>query len=280
MAHHLQRYRKDAEGGLGSDMSLVSRFVSLFRAESLNSEIRAEHDFHIASLTEELVEAGLEPEEAARQARLQFGNRVRAGEESHDTKGFAWLESTRQDFYYGFRTLVKSPSFAIVAILTLALGIGANTAIFSVVSGVLLNPLPYPDADRIITLFEEIPNFKDGSISYPNFLDWQRMNRTFSAIAAYRPTGFNLSGESEAEQLHGEMISAGFFEILGVESRAGANVSEGGRPPRRGSYGDDLGRAVEAEVRIGAKYHRPAVGSRWRRANGHWSSAFQFSAPN
>jgi predicted permease len=125
------------------------------------------------------------------------------------------------DLHYSIRQLFKSPAFAIVSIVTIALGIGANTTIFSVVNGVLLNPLPYPDARRIICLFEQIPNFKNGSISYPNFLDWQRMNRSFSAIAAYRPTAYNLSGEGEPEHLKGEMISAGFFEILGVNAIVG-----------------------------------------------------------
>ena len=120
------------------------------------------------------------------------------------------------DLQYALRQLFKSPAFTIVSILTIALGIGANTAIFSVVNGVLLNPLPYPNAGRIVSMFEKIPNFDNGSISYPNFLDWQRMNRSFSAIAAYRPTAYNLSGEGEPEHLQGEMISAGFFEILGV----------------------------------------------------------------
>ncbi len=146
----------------------------------------------------------------------------------------ASLESFLQDLQYGVRMLMKSPSFAAIAILTLALGIGANTAIFSVVSGVLLNPLPYRDANRIVSMFEEIPNFKNGSISYPNFLDWQRMNRTFLCDRSVSFHGFNLSGNGEPERLHGEMISAGFFEILGVnpvigrtftkeEDRLGAN---------------------------------------------------------
>ncbi len=207
-------------------MSLLSRFASIFRAERLNREIEAEQEFHIAARTDELIETGMEREEATRRARLQFGSRVRAREESHDAKLFAWLESICQDLYYGLRTLIRARSFAAVAILTLALGIGANTAIFSVVNGVLLNPLPYHDANRIICLFEEIPNFKNGSISYPNFLDWQRMNRTFSAIAAYRSTEFNLYGEGEPEHLHGEMISAGFFEILGVNPVMGRTFSK------------------------------------------------------
>jgi predicted permease len=171
----------------------------------------------------------------------------------------ASLESFLQDVQYAARMLMKSPSFAAIAILTLALGIGANTAIFSVVSGVLLNPLPYRDSSQIVSMFEEIPNFKNGSISYPNFLDWQRMNRTFSAIAAYRSDGFNLSGNGEPERLNGEMISAGFFEILGVnpslgrtfrkeEDRLGANptaiISEVLWKRKFGSAPDIIGRRL------------------------------------
>lgn len=197
-------------------MSLLSRFAHLFRTEGVNRDLDEEHEFHIAALTEELIEAGMEPAEAARQARLKFGNRLRAREESRDAKLIPWAESLVQDLGYGFRALRKSPSFAGIAILTLALGIGANTAIFSVVNGVLLNPLPYHEPGRIICLFEKFPNSKFTSISYPNFLDWQRMNRTFSAMAAYRAKGFTISGEGEPEHLEGEMVSAGFFEIFGV----------------------------------------------------------------
>jgi predicted permease len=137
-------------------------------------------------------------------------------------KSFA---SIAQDVRYGIRMLAKSPAFSLIAVLTLALGIGANTAIFSVVDGVLLNPLPFHQPSQLVSLFEEIPNFKNGSISYPNFLDWRRMNRSFDAIAAYRSTGFNLAGYGEPERLHGEMISAGFFEILGVNPLMGRTFS-------------------------------------------------------
>jgi predicted permease len=135
------------------------------------------------------------------------------------------LETLLQDLRYGFRMLVRSPAFSTIAILTLALGIGANTAIFSVVNGVLLNPLPFHDSNQLVSLFEKIPNFDKGSISYPNFLDWRRMSHTFSNIAAYRPDGFNLTGSGEPERLNGEMISAGFFEILGVPSLMGRTFS-------------------------------------------------------
>ena len=138
----------------------------------------------------------------------------------------AKLASLSQDLRYGVRVLAKSPGFSLIAILTLALGIGANTAIFSVVNGVLLNPLPYHQPDQLVSLFEEMPNFKNGSISYPNFIDWRRMNTSFSSIAAYRSTGFSLSGSGEPERLRGEMISAGFFEILGVNPLMGRTFSQ------------------------------------------------------
>ncbi|HZD96476.1 MAG TPA: ABC transporter permease, partial [Candidatus Sulfotelmatobacter sp.] len=85
---------------------------------------------------------------------------------------------------YAIRVLRKSPGFSVIAVLTLALGIGANTGIFSVVSAVLINPLPFHQPEQLVSLFQEIPNFKNGSISYPNFKDWRRMNTTFAAMAA------------------------------------------------------------------------------------------------
>jgi predicted permease len=121
-----------------------------------------------------------------------------------------------QDLRYALRVLAKSPGFSIIAILTLALGIGANTAIFSVVNGVLISPLPFHHPEQLVSIFEQIPNFTNASISYPNFVDWRRMNTTLSGMAAYRSVGFTLTGSGEPERLHGEMISAGFFEILGV----------------------------------------------------------------
>ncbi|HEY2236268.1 MAG TPA: ABC transporter permease, partial [Candidatus Angelobacter sp.] len=167
--------------------------------------------------------------------------------------------SLPQDLRYGFRVLAKSPGFCLIAILTLALGIGANTAIFSVVNGVLLNPLPFHEPNQLVSMFQEIPNFKNGSISYPNFLDWRRMNTTFAGMAAYRSTGFNLSGNGEPERLHGEMISAGFFEILGAnpimgrtftadEDRLGANstvmITEGLWQRKFGGRKDIIGQRM------------------------------------
>jgi predicted permease len=169
------------------------------------------------------------------------------------------LTSLPQDLRYGFRVLAKSPAFSLIAILTLALGIGANTAIFSVVNGVLLNPLPFRQPEQLVSLFQKIKNFDNGSISYPNFKDWQRMNTTFAGMAAYRSVGFNLSGNGEPERLRGEMISAGFFEILGVnpilgrtftvdEDRIGANptvmITEGLWQRKFGGRKDIIGQRM------------------------------------
>ncbi len=132
-----------------------------------------------------------------------------------------------QDIRYGVRMLRKSPAFTLVAVLTLALGIGANTALFSVVNGVLLNPLPYPHPERLITLHESKPNFDRGSISFPNFLDWQKDNHTFASMAVMRPTTFSLTGTGDAQQLSGEFISSDFFSILGVKPLLGRTLLPG-----------------------------------------------------
>jgi predicted permease len=131
------------------------------------------------------------------------------------------------DLRYGLRMLRKNPGFAIVAVLTLALGIGANTAIFSVVSGVLLNPLPYPEPERLAALYSKTAQFDQSSISYPNFLDWVRDNRSFSALAGYRQDDLSLTGMGEPERVPGEMVSASFFTLLGVKPVLGRTLVTG-----------------------------------------------------
>ncbi len=131
------------------------------------------------------------------------------------------MTALMQDLRFSFRMLTKSPAFTVVAVLTLALAIGANTALFSVVNGVLLNPLPYPQPDQLVTLHESKPNFNTGSISYPNFLDWQKQNRTLSAIAVSRSYSLSLTGLGPAEQAQAQYVTSDFFAILGVKPAAG-----------------------------------------------------------
>ncbi len=126
------------------------------------------------------------------------------------------LTGLGQDLRYGFRTLRKSPGFAAIAMLALALGIGANTAIFSVVNGVLLRPLSYPDPDKLLNVFETTSEFSQASVAYPNYLDWRRGSRSFTDMGIYRGDDFNFTGSGEPEQVAGEYVSASVFPTLGV----------------------------------------------------------------
>jgi predicted permease len=127
------------------------------------------------------------------------------------------MMSFLQDVRYGLRVLAKNPGFTAIAILTLALGIGANTALFSVVNGVLLNPLPFPNSDELVAVYTKSPTFQESSIAYPNFLDWQKDNHSFAALSAFRSDDYNMVGAGEPERVHIHMISAEFFPALGLQ---------------------------------------------------------------
>jgi predicted permease len=137
------------------------------------------------------------------------------------------METLIQDIRYAIRQLRNGPTFALVAVVTLALGIGANTVIFSVVNGVMLSPLPFPQPDQLVTLHENKPNFMGGSLSYPNFRDWQKDNHTFSSMAVGRRYAFSLTGLGDPEQANGEFISSDYFSILGVNPVLGRTFAPG-----------------------------------------------------
>lgn len=164
-----------------------------------------------------------------------------------------------QDLRYAFRTLWKSPGFTLVAMLALALGIGANTAIFSVVNGVLLQPLAYPEASRLMKIANSTSTSGDGSVAYPNYLDWRRRNASFTDMGSIRGDDFNFTGSGQPEQLAGAYVSASLFPVLGVAPAMGRNfLSEEDRPgaacpvilshgfwqARFGSDGNILGRIL------------------------------------
>ena len=128
-----------------------------------------------------------------------------------------------QDVRFAVRMLLKSRGFALIAVLTLALGIGANTALFSVVNAVLLHPLPFPNPDELYALYTKTSTFDQASISYPNFLDWQQQNRTFASVAAFRTDNYNMTGSGQPERLKARQISADFFPTLGLKTVLGRN---------------------------------------------------------
>src|SRR5580704_9789019 len=137
------------------------------------------------------------------------------------------MTTLTEDIRYGIRMLRQAPGFTLIVVLTLALGIGANTALFSVVNGVLLHSLPYPEPEQLVRLHGSKPSFETGSISYPTFRDWQKENKTFSAMAISRDNSFALSGIGEAEQVNAELISSDFFSLLGVKPVVGRVFAPG-----------------------------------------------------
>ena len=137
------------------------------------------------------------------------------------------MEGLLQDLGYGFRVLRRSPVFAMVAVLTLALGIGANTAIFSIFNAVLLSPLPYPHPEQLVAMGASKPNFQNGSISYPNFRDWQKDNRTFQSMAVFRATDYSLTGMGDAEEIPAQLVSSDLFPMLDVRPALGRGFAAG-----------------------------------------------------
>ncbi len=145
------------------------------------------------------------------------------------------MDTLIQDIRYGIRMLLKGRAVTVIAMLALTLGIGANTAIFSVINGVLLKPLPYAQPERLARIYEKSPQFDQMSVSYPNFLDWQEQSQSFEQMAIYRHQGFNLTGPQGPERTQGRLISANLFSLLGVKMAVGRSLLPeedrlGGRP--------------------------------------------------
>src|SRR5262249_42000144 len=132
-----------------------------------------------------------------------------------------------QDLRYGARMLLKQPGFTLVAGFTLALGIGANSAIFSVVNGVLLRPMPLEDPDRLIKIWETIPSSGQGTVSVPNLKDWREQNTVFNGIAAYAFSSVNLLAQESPEQLSGVTVTTNFFDVVGVRPQLGRAFQTG-----------------------------------------------------
>ena len=209
----------------------LDRLRALRDGDAVHREIDEEVRFHLDMRTEENLRRGMSPEEARREAERRFGRLTRIKEMGYEVRGGGLVETLRQDLRYGVRVLLKNPAFAAVVVVTLALGIGANAALFSVVNGVLLNPLPFPQPEQLVSLHQSRPNAPAGSITYPNFRDWQKENQTFSAMAISRSFSANLIGTGEAEQVAGRRVSANLFSVLGVKPALGRDFAPGEDEP-------------------------------------------------
>jgi len=191
----------------------------MWRRNRMQKELEEDIREHIERETQDNLERGMTPEEARHAAMRKFGNVTRVKEDVREAWGFVWLEQLLQDIHLGFRMLRKSPGFTAVAILTLALGIGANTAIFSVINGVLLSPLPYKDPKQLVVIKEHD--------SLPNVMDIQRQTRSFSQGGGINVDRMDYTGGTEPVQVHVGFIDAGFLETLGVQPMLGRMISSG-----------------------------------------------------
>jgi len=195
------------------------------RRSQMESEMDAELRFHIQTYSEDLVRSGIPRQEALRRATLEFGGAEKIKEECRDARGANFFESLLQDLRYGLRTLRKAPTFATIAILTLALGIGATTAMFSIVNAVLLRPLAYRQPGQLYIIREGIAEMAQFYPSFPanlnDFLRWQSQCRSFEQIAIVKPAGKILTGAGDSEEIHGGLGSANLLDVLGVQPQLG-----------------------------------------------------------
>ncbi len=220
----------------------LRRLVAFFTWTARDRDMDQEMAFHLESMIRDRVRAGMSEADAERDARRTFGSVVRMKEQGHDVRTLRLAADLRRDFRHGLRGIRRSPGFALAVVVTLALGIGGNTAIFSVVDQVLLRPLPYPNGDQLVTIYEvarsagSSSNYgnsratSDGptrmSVSPANWLDWQRESRTLQSIATWRTIVLTLTGAGDPIRLNAQLVSAEFFPLLGVAPLLGRTVSE------------------------------------------------------
>ena len=212
---------------------LRSLWKALWNRSQIESELDAEMRFHVESRAQDLLRSGLSREDAHRRARIEFGSIGSYQEKVRETRRVTWLEDFAQDLRYGWRVLRKNPGFAVVAVLTLALGIGANTAIFSVVYAVLLKPLPYAKSDELFNVFEAQPQegITGTGWSFMNFAELREQSHVFSEMAGVQKHQLTLTGQGAPAVVNTSVVTPELFSLFGEKPLAGrVFFSEDGKP--------------------------------------------------
>jgi predicted permease len=211
------------------------RAQSLFRRSRIEQELDEELRFHLEQRIAQEIAAGKTPEEARYAALRAMEGMEQRKEECRDSRRVNAIDNLVRDLRYGLRMLRKSPAFTSIAVLTLTLGIGANTAIFSVVNTVLLRPLPYPDPDQLVRLYETNTSITESrdSVSAPNFIDWRAQGRAFAGMDALRWEAFTLSGAASPDFIYGQRVTPGMLKTLGVRPAFGRDFSTDDAAPGR-----------------------------------------------
>jgi predicted permease len=201
------------------------RLACLFGQKKRDRELAAELETHLEMHIEDNLRAGLAPDEARRQALIKLGGVEPTKESYRRQRGLPLIETLIQDLRYGLRRLTRSPGFTLVALLSLALGIGANTAIFSLVNTTLLRPLPVEKPEQLVSLTNAVENRRSPMFSYPNYKDFRDRNEVFEGLLAYRFAPLSLSHDGVNERLWGYVVSGNYFELLGVKPAMGRMIS-------------------------------------------------------
>jgi putative ABC transport system permease protein len=222
--------------------TILPRLRALVRSRQMDRDIDDEIASHLAEATDEYIRQGLSPEDARSAARRSFGGVTQTKEVYRQVRSFMWLDDLARDLRHAVRTLRRSPGFTMVAVVTLALGIGVTTAIFSVVYGVLLRPLPYADADRIVAIFEVTTKGRSVALADPNFDDFRDQSRSFQSMAKYGGAPATVSGPSPPTRAIVGAVSPDFLEVLGVQPIVGRDfvaddARKGAAPTILVSYG-------------------------------------------
>jgi predicted permease len=202
----------------------ASRIRGIFTRRRVDEDFQQELDSHLALLAEENIRSGMTPEEARRAARVRLGGVTQLRETHRELQGLPRLEALVQDLRYALRMLRKNPGFTIVAVLTLALGIGANTAVYSLVNTILLRPLPYRHPEQLVVVSETAPQMggdTEVGMAAGEYLDYRDRSRSFTQTAAYEAAGFNLTGEGTPLRVNAAAVTASVFPLLGVAPRLG-----------------------------------------------------------
>ena len=213
------------------------RLAALWRGAELDRHLDAEVRFHIDMEAAKYERQGMMPGEARTRALRNFGPMEKHKEETRDARGVSWLETLAQDLRYGVRTLLRTPGFALVAVLTLGLGIGANTAIFSLIDGVLLKPLPYANGSRLVLLQQASPGNGQANVgvSIKELYDYREKLASFDGLVEFHLMNFDLLNHGEPDRVDTGVVSANFFDVLGIRPAIGRTFVDAdddeGAPP-------------------------------------------------
>ena len=204
--------------------ALAIRILGLFRAHRADADFAAELESNVDLHVDDLIRSGVTPEEARRQALIRLGGAEQTRQAHRERRTLPWLESLLQDTRYGLHMMLHSPGFTSVAVLTLAIGIGASTAIFSAIKPILIDPLPYPNASRLTMLWEVRNDGAPMPVTFGTFYGLSQRNRSFDSIAVFKawlPAAAATSGADRPERIAGQRVSVDFFRTLGVSPSLG-----------------------------------------------------------